>query len=182
VLRAMTATLAAQTGEGGQMTTLTIWTIKRDGMPYVAGVCATRMEAENAVLAAMHRITGCSAAHAFKHEGYQAHYESRAVKHTYGEDWEAQKWREHFEKYDNLAHRISIPGLRSVVPVSRQAIVEALASGDEHLNTIPLQKWDICHLAVQAMLRGTGVKSWSLGDTVCVVKHVAKHHMAPRRI
>ena len=50
--------------------------------------------------------------------------------------------REHYEKYETLAQQFERFDLPMLVPVSRERILQALAAGDEHLNTIPLKIWD----------------------------------------
>jgi hypothetical protein len=50
--------------------------------------------------------------------------------------------REHFEKYRDLARALGLEELSALVPASRERIERALASGDEHLNTISLASWD----------------------------------------
>jgi len=50
--------------------------------------------------------------------------------------------REHYEKYEKLAREFEGYDLPSYVPATKERIEGALASGDEHLNTIPLGAWD----------------------------------------
>lgn len=52
---------------------------------------------------------------------------------------------EHFTKYDELARWLGIPALVALIPFSRERVAAALASGDEHLNTLPLRAWDDRH-------------------------------------
>jgi len=84
---------------------------------------------------------------------------------------------EHYAEYDRLAKLLGINALRSVIPATREQIEKALAEGDEHLNSIPLPLWDVCHSYVFHLCGGTGLTSWSLCETVCVLKHVAQHYM-----
>lgn len=57
-----------------------------------------------------------------------------------------------------------------------------LVAEDEHLNSIPLLKWDLRHDAVIELQRVAALRdgdksfSSSLCTTVCVLKHVAKHY------
>ena len=123
----------------------------------------------------------------------------------------------HTEKYERIAQQLGIDALKSLVPFSAERIRDALAAGDEHLNTLSLASWDKQHgyatakaercacckqwkptpkasgvwaLYVAAVAenrtrraKGESVPplvsgGWSLSDTVCVLKHVARHHIA----
>ena len=88
-------------------------------------------------------------------------------------------------KYDALIEKHG--GLRKfarLVPADMNTIREALRNGDEHLNTIPLQKWD--HQAgYLGGLHGNGptrlsfTSTWegtsglSLAERVCMLKRAA---------
>jgi hypothetical protein len=61
-----------------------------------------------------------------------------------------------------------------LVPVSRERLLQ---SKDPHFNDIPLAIWDRCDPHVRACLRipaGGGSIGWSLSDTVCVLKALAR--------
>ena len=67
------------------------------------------------------------------------------------------------------------------------AVMERLrASTDPHLNDIPLVLWDQKHRLMQQLVREAmkreGIKkwSWSLGDTVCVLKAEAQRMLRER--
>ena len=71
------------------------------------------------------------------------------------------------------------------LPVSIEEIREALKT-DEHLNNIPLYRWDACARSVERQMRpavtkaeeypaGPGNTVWSLSDGVCALKALAKH-------
>ena len=79
---------------------------------------------------------------------------------------------EHYQKYERLAQRIGIKGLRNILPASPVRIIKALTSDDEHLNTIPLSKWDSA-----AKLIAAGSPHLSLSECVCLLKHVARYHL-----
>ena len=124
---------------------------------------------------------------------------------------EATASREHFEKYDALAHWLGWNALAALVPFPPERVRAALQAGDEHLNTLSLVSWDrkhgyepdklkpeVCSCCGQVKpvtaRREAGVwglvraaikrdreagrtplvTAWSLSDTVCVLKHVAK--------
>lgn len=78
---------------------------------------------------------------------------------------------EHAEKYEALARKLGIDQLRELIPASRERIQRAIETGDQHLNTIPLRKWD-------AAAAGIRVPGLGLMEKVCVLKHVAKWHYA----
>ena len=66
----------------------------------------------------------------------------------------------------------------SDLPCSLNTVRKALEEGDEHLNTIPLKMWDDKHGYVLYMLRhtqGIGRFTWSLSESVCTLKCLAKY-------
>lgn len=72
-------------------------------------------------------------------------------------------------------------GLQSIdLPFSLSRVRAALANGDEHLNTLPLQSWDakvppIRSRIAPALKRRGDVNGPTLGAGVCVLKALAKH-------
>ena len=110
------------------------------------------------------------------------------------EDWEAEARREHYEKYETLAQKVGVDGLRAVLPATPEKIQAALEAGDKHLNTIPLIRWDRaagCHQTLYDRECGrfpltfyagpwkhVKDKGLSLAERVCLLKHVAIHHVA----
>lgn len=78
---------------------------------------------------------------------------------------------EHAEKCEVLARKIGIETLQALIPASAERIRSALETGDQHLNTIPLRKWDAAAEAIQQ-------PGFSLSDKVCSLKHVAQWHYA----
>lgn len=87
---------------------------------------------------------------------------------------------EHYLKYENAARVLDIEVLIPMVlnVASEERIKQALAAGDEHLNTIPLAKWD---RMVECMRltkeQKTRIGFWSLSCGVCTLKHVALYHI-----
>jgi hypothetical protein len=103
--------------------------------------------------------------------------------HWTGAD-ELRAKQEHFDKYERLARAISVNALKQLVPFSRERIVEALKT-DSAMNNLPLYQWDAFYGSVRELVARAGgskkigeVGGWSLGNTVCVLKHVARHHIA----
>jgi hypothetical protein len=50
-------------------------------------------------------------------------------------------------------------------------------STDEHLNDIPLHKWDACDDVVRSKARRAGTHSWSLSNTVSTLKCFARREI-----
>ena len=94
---------------------------------------------------------------------------------------------EHFARYEAIAQEIGIDALWRLVPFDRAEIDRALEAGDEHLNSLRLGAWDACDgflrpLGYRARKALNGRAVWSLSDTVCTLKHVAKHHRGPAEL
>ena len=82
---------------------------------------------------------------------------------------------EHYEKYEKM---FKMKGMQ-YVPFSKEEIETALKNGDEHLNTLPLIKWDMAAVHVGYTRIGeNGKKYFSLADQVCLLKHIAIYHIA----
>src|SRR5258708_16801548 len=79
----------------------------------------------------------------------------------------------HAEFYSWLADSINITV--QALPVSLERI---RASKDEHLNDIPLRLWDSMDYLVRRKAIMSGMRSWSLSDTVCVLKNYARREAA----
>lgn len=94
---------------------------------------------------------------------------------------EEEMHREHFEKYDTIARLIGIERLIRFIPATREEVAKAIKVG-EALNSIPLIMWDAKHIPVQQMARaakagwGESKTAWALCETVCTLKHVARHY------
>ena len=104
--------------------------------------------------------------------------------------------REHFNKYDALAKGLGLESVKGLVPFKKERIVKALKEGDSHLNSLPLKQWDnvdammryLVHQCTTPVLKELGLFisegnhkrsfGWSLCNTVCTLKHVAKHYIA----
>ena len=88
---------------------------------------------------------------------------------------------EHFDKYRELANKLGINVLVCTVGTvaEKNEIEGSLASTNAYaLNSIPLHKWDACDYSVRRLAALAGIKSWSLADTVCTLKHVAIYIVA----
>jgi hypothetical protein len=51
------------------------------------------------------------------------------------------------------------------------------SSKDEHFNDIPLHKWDMRDLRIRDKAFQSGMRLWSLSDTVCVLKAIARQQI-----
>lgn len=83
--------------------------------------------------------------------------------------------RDHFAEYENLAQMIGVTTIMRMLNdkgITAARVQKAFAV-DRHLNSIPLGEWDGLHQSL-----GYGRRNWSLGQSVCVAKHVARHHLA----
>ena len=111
------------------------------------------------------------------------------------EHLESEMKRTHREKYEALAHVVGVEDLKKIIffhGITPDRINEALAEGDEHLNTIPMRVWDQMALSTgeadKATPKGPAIRfkyPWtklkepqSLAMRVCMLKYVAKHHIA----
>ena len=75
----------------------------------------------------------------------------------------------HDTYYCCLADYLRIP--HHLIPVDNEKVVAALERGDKNLNSIPLTIWDDMDGTVRYYVAGL---SWSLSDTVCVLKAMAR--------
>ena len=82
----------------------------------------------------------------------------------------------HQEFYTWLANKIGITIADLTVTADR-----ILKSKDPHFNDIPLAQWDGMQPFVRAAAYRAGMKSWSLSDTVCTTKAVARDWLNTRR-
>lgn len=113
--------------------------------------------------------------------------EYNAAKHLHNraptyDDYVAQETsgaREHYDKYEALALQLGVGALSRLVAVKwGEEKIRAALETDEHLNNLPLAGWDSLDYSVRQLAARAGIKSWSLCETVCVAKHVARHHVA----
>lgn len=103
---------------------------------------------------------------------------------------QARRRREHFEKYEALAKQIGLGPLINKVFHLKFQVEKALRDGDHSLKTIPLATWDhlsgyddrgcvgMHYTAEFDAPPWTGWRHLSLGERVCVLKHVARHYVA----
>lgn len=88
--------------------------------------------------------------------------------------------RSHYEKYSEYASKIGVDKLVVFLPGDSEKFTKAFKE-DEHLNNIPLVRWDNYHSYVWNLARLNGIQEnggWSMADTVCLLKHVAIYKTA----
>lgn len=85
----------------------------------------------------------------------------------------------HQAYYMRIAESIGLRGLVAVVEGIEpdRAKLRAYLEGDRHLNNIPLDTWDRRHGTVTRMAHrcATPWRVWTLSDSVCILKAVARH-------
>lgn len=105
----------------------------------------------------------------------------------------ARQKQEHHDAYAELAQKLGVNALADLLPKLRPTQTWAgLLAGDEHLNNVPLHKWDAAAGCPQLrpfyssswpqiQLRTTArldpwrkAPSLSLSERVCALKHVAR--------
>lgn len=75
----------------------------------------------------------------------------------------------HDDFYSWLANEIGIAERH--LPFTVERLVK---SEDRAFNDTPLKQWDNCDYEVRGRAARAGMKAWSLNDTVCVLKCVAR--------
>ena len=92
----------------------------------------------------------------------------------------------HEEKYEAFAQALGIPALKALVGrLGRADDFRHALEIDPHLNSIPLHRWDLYHMDTRFLYdaarregRCQEPGGWSMANSVCVLKHVAKFHVA----
>jgi hypothetical protein len=77
----------------------------------------------------------------------------------------------HEEYYSWLANFIGAD--RKSLPVSDERLLQ---STDEHLNDIPLKRWDSMDYSIRKLAYAKKLP-WSLADTVCTLKAIARQRI-----
>jgi hypothetical protein len=92
----------------------------------------------------------------------------------------------HHEYYGAIVELLGEEELQRLLPGARTpAEWRELIAADEHLNNVPLRRWDALDYYVRSMaaradrdaLRAiTGSNGWSLSDSVCTLKTAARRY------
>lgn len=101
----------------------------------------------------------------------------------YGEEFERKSAWRHYSKYEALAQQLGVEHLKRLVPVSAEVVREAMSNGDDGLNTIPqpyssLKTWEGASYLITGMALRAGLSPWWTMNNVCLLKHVARYHVA----
>lgn len=79
----------------------------------------------------------------------------------------------HEEMYTTMVHAIGLDNLIPLLPENKQTL-QAAYEEDENLNNISLQQWDIRHHYVKQLLKGIGITTSSISQSVCILKQAAR--------
>jgi len=93
-----------------------------------------------------------------------------------------QAEQEHYKKFKRLARALGLKTLLAFLDsanISAELIHTCLVT-DKYLNNIPLKNWERIHPSVQALAYATLHRAWTLPDSICVMKHVARYHTIPK--
>lgn len=95
--------------------------------------------------------------------------------------------QEHYDKYEALTQNLGLHNLIGLVPATAKQISAALESGDQHLNSIPLPRWDKA-VGYSAFPNNRDMRyRWpevfrpttlSVAERVSLLKHVARYYVA----
>lgn len=104
---------------------------------------------------------------------------------SYDKDNTGKEWT-HSEKYQAIVNALGYEAIKECIPFTLDQIKEAIKT-DEHLNNLPLKKWDLasgfimdganCKLVgskLTDLYRKIGVNSFSNSDGVCILKECAR--------
>jgi hypothetical protein len=81
----------------------------------------------------------------------------------------------HFDKYETLFK--AKPEVVNYIPFTKEQVKQALNNGDDHLNTLPLAKWDMAANRVGWTRKDEFGKCYkTLAEQVCLLKHAARYH------
>lgn len=89
--------------------------------------------------------------------------------------------------YERIIVALGKNAVLACIPYDRAEVTRALKNGDKHLNTLPLQAWDVAggficrngqtraltHSPLKSLLARAGVTSYSPADGVCILKCAA---------
>lgn len=79
----------------------------------------------------------------------------------------------HKETYETIVNDIGLGAFIPLMPVGLEQMKAALAE-DQHLNNIPLKRWDNVTPAARHLMARIGITSTSLADGVCTLKAAAR--------
>lgn len=82
--------------------------------------------------------------------------------------------KEHYQKYEDMVLKLGLGeyALDGIVMGRDKDYWMKKYQEDEHLNSHPLDQFDIQDAWVRSIAFNSGFKSWSLCSTVCCIKHL----------
>jgi len=81
---------------------------------------------------------------------------------------------DHNEYYSNVVNYVGYEEVLKILPFAWAEICRAIASGDVHLNTLPINKWDSRITSVRRLLSRNGIGTSSISECVCILKECAR--------
>ena len=81
---------------------------------------------------------------------------------------------DHNEYYSNVVNYVGCEEVLKILPFKWAEICRAIASGDVHLNTLPINKWDRQATLVRGLLYNKGIDTSSISNCVCILKECAR--------
>ena len=82
--------------------------------------------------------------------------------------------REHNKYYSTVVEYIGYEKVLKILPFKWAEICRALAGGDVHLNTLPINKWDRQTASVRRLLYQKGIDTSSISNCVCMLKECGR--------
>lgn len=79
----------------------------------------------------------------------------------------------HQEKYKKIVDALGFDNVKKCLPYDLDTLKKAVKK-DKHLNNLSLKTWDRTTPALSNLYRSKGVTSWSLSQSVCVLKECAR--------
>lgn len=92
---------------------------------------------------------------------------------SYYKDIRTGKELEFREYMGRVVNKIGLDKIEPYIPFEISDIREMLKY-DEHLNNLPLRKWDYAASYMDSLLFRNGITTFSLSDKVCILKEAVR--------
>jgi hypothetical protein len=81
----------------------------------------------------------------------------------------------HDEVFGKVVEDIGLERITPFMPATKEEVRKALEE-DRHLNSIPLEQWNVAHHnpGFRSLFRRLGIESLSISDSICTLKQAAK--------